>query len=312
MFRNAKELKNYILRARDGDLGHLRDFYFDDKTWSVRYLAVETGTWLPSRKVIISPEAIRDARWDEQIFPVALTKEQVRNSPPIDSIKPVSRQYEQLLREYYRWPAYWGAAGIPATIPPTPPPEPEPHTEANPHLFRANAVIGYRLRSAKGEIGPIVDLIIDDLAWKIRFLIVDTGTWLNGRQVLLSTEGIREIEWKEEKIVIDVDRDAVKNSPPYDPDHKTTPEYATQLRLHYERSTTVQSWKKPVLNSVFDRGVKTGPLVDSRKPATQVNLWIGLSVLLFFLVTGIAVFSIWNAHKHERAAPAPRATQDSP
>jgi hypothetical protein len=168
MFRNAKELKNYILRARDGDLGHLRDFYFDDKSWSVRYLAVETGTWLPSQKVLISPEAIHDALWDEQIFPVALTKEQVRNSPPIDSVKPVSRQYEQLLREYYGWPAYWGVPGVPATIPPIPMPRPHSSTEVNPHLFRANAVIGYRLLSNNGEIGHIVDLIVDDVAFHRR------------------------------------------------------------------------------------------------------------------------------------------------
>jgi uncharacterized protein YrrD len=312
MFRNAKELKNYILRARDGDLGHLRDFYFDDQSWSVRYLAVETGTWLPSRKVLISPEAIRDALWDEQIFPVALTKEQVRHSPPIDSIKPVSRQYERLLREYYGWPAYWGVPVIPATIPPIPRSTPQSSPDANPHLFRANGVIGYRLRSSNGEIGHIVDLMIDDIAWKIRFLIVDAGTWLNGRQVLLATEKIRGIDWKAEQIVVDVDQNAVKNSPPYDPARNTTPEHVSQLQLHYERSAAVKDWWKPVKSSGFDQGAKTEPLVNPRKQTTQVNLWIGLSVLVFLLVAGIAVFSLWNAHQHEHSAPAPHPTQNSP
>jgi hypothetical protein len=195
---------------------------------------------------------------------------------------------------------------------PAPPPLPPPHAEANPHLFRANAVIGYRLRSNNGEIGHIVDLIIDDTAWKIRFLIVDAGTWLNGRQVLLSTEGITEIDWKEERIGVDVDRDAVKNSPPYDPARKTTPEYATQLRRHYERSGAVKNWKKPALNSGFDQGAQTEPLVNPRKQTTQVNLGVVLSVLLFLLGAGIAVFSLWNAHKHERPAPAPAIIQHSP
>jgi hypothetical protein len=100
MLRNAKDLKNYTLRAHDGDIGRVRDFYFDGLGWGMRYLVVETGEWLGSRQVLISPEAVSAPRWDEEVFCVNLTKEQVKRSPPTDTMRPVFRHQEILLRDY--------------------------------------------------------------------------------------------------------------------------------------------------------------------------------------------------------------------
>jgi hypothetical protein len=60
----------------------------------IRYLVVETGKWLSHRSVLISPRAISQPDWSEKIFPAAITQEQVKNSPSIDTHKPVSRQHE--------------------------------------------------------------------------------------------------------------------------------------------------------------------------------------------------------------------------
>jgi hypothetical protein len=112
MLRSMKDLENYAIRATDGIIGHVKDFYFDDGTWVVRYLVVETGSWLSSRKVLISPMAIGHPEWTGRVLPVSITKEQVKNSPDIDTDRPVSRQHERQYLEYYGYPFYWGGAGL--------------------------------------------------------------------------------------------------------------------------------------------------------------------------------------------------------
>jgi len=108
MLRSMKDLEDYALGATDGTIGHVKDFYFDDEAWVIRYLVVETGRWLSSRKVLISPIAIGNPNWVDRILPVSITKEQVKNSPDIDTAKPVSRQHEILDLNYYGFPPYWG------------------------------------------------------------------------------------------------------------------------------------------------------------------------------------------------------------
>lgn len=71
--------------------------FFDDRTWAIRYLVVDMSAWLPGRREIISPIALRQPDWEGQFFPVKLTTEQMWNSPDIDMDKPVSRQQELLL-----------------------------------------------------------------------------------------------------------------------------------------------------------------------------------------------------------------------
>jgi len=112
MLRSMDDLKDYTIHATDGNIGHVKDFYFDDETWAIRYLIVDTGSWLSNRKVLISPIAIRIPNWRDRVLPVSITKEQVRNSPDIDTDKPVSRQHEVEFQEHYNYPSYWGGAGL--------------------------------------------------------------------------------------------------------------------------------------------------------------------------------------------------------
>ncbi len=112
MLRSTKDLQGYAIHATDGTIGHLKDFYFDDEMWIVRYLVVDTGKCLEGRKVLISPIAIGQPNWEENVLPVTLTKEQVKNSPDIDTDKPVSRQHEIHYFGYYGYPFYWGGTGL--------------------------------------------------------------------------------------------------------------------------------------------------------------------------------------------------------
>ena len=112
MLRSVKKLYGDKLGASDGEIGHVKDFYFDDQNWVVRYLVVDTGSWLSGRKVLISPHAFGRLHQAGKLLQVNLTRKQIEDSPSIESHKPVSRQYEEEYHRYYGWPYYWQGEGL--------------------------------------------------------------------------------------------------------------------------------------------------------------------------------------------------------
>jgi len=93
MLNKIKILKGYKLDSLDGEIGKVKEFYFDYKYWTIRYLVADTGNWLSDRLVLISPNALLAVNREEQNIAVNLTKKQIEDSPPLESDKPVSRQY---------------------------------------------------------------------------------------------------------------------------------------------------------------------------------------------------------------------------
>lgn len=241
MLRTTRDLMHCTLRARDGDIGAVRDLYFDEIGWTVRYLVVSTGAWLSSRKVLISPEAVRAPDWTERQLPVDLTIEQIRTSPSVDTDRPVSRQHEAQMREHYRWPPYWGDGAVFAgtTLSAAGPVPVRVAVEApragDPHLFSVNAVAGHHLAAADGEIGHVEDFLVDENDWAIRYVVIATRNWLPGRRVLVAPRWIDRIDWPERKMTTDLSRDAIRQSPPYDADRPIDPDYLGRLHTHYGR-----------------------------------------------------------------------------
>lgn len=232
MKRSVKSLEGYSLKETDGEIGEVDEFYFDDVSWTIRYLVVKTGNWLSGRKVLISPKALLQPDWENKEFPVNLTKQQIKDSPDIDTDKPVSRQHEEELSFYYTWDNYWGdeahGAGIfgamPSQLYESEISEPENiasnsagnQDNYDPHLQSTNAVKGYGIHATDGEIGKVVDYILDDSNWKIDYLVVDTGNWLNSKKVLLPTSWINQVKWDNEIVIVNVTTDQVENSPAFD------------------------------------------------------------------------------------------------
>lgn len=255
MIDSVKQMEGRALRARDGTIGKVKDLYFDDSHWHVRYLVVTTGSWLNERRVLIAPESLHPMDRMAQEFPVNLTMDQVRNSPGIESDRPVSRQREIELRGYYGWPPYWGAvydAGGVAmpVIPPLPPPTAEPGQAAerpagDPHLRSVNEVAGYGIEATDGMIGHVEDFLVDDTAWRIRYLVIDTRNWLPGRKVLVSPEWIRRVSWTEHRVHVDLSREAVKSSPAYEGSVDWNTEYAGRLHDYYRRPR-YSDWDKDI------------------------------------------------------------------
>jgi len=237
-------LRRMSIGATDGEIGHIRDAYFDDHEWTLRYLVVNPGSWLTGRWVLISPWAIRDVNWQAQRVNVALTREQVRNSPDIDSDKPVSRQYETEYSDYYGYPYYWMG---PFAWGPLPFPNEEgvtadlaqkavrrDTTRADPNLRSASEVDHYHIEAVEGSIGHVDDFIFDDATWALRYFVVDTRNWLPGRHVLISTDWVDRVSWEERKAYVALTRDEVRNSPEYDAASFTEAEEDT-LHRHYGR-----------------------------------------------------------------------------
>jgi uncharacterized protein YrrD len=234
-------LKGNSPRALDGDIGSIRDLFFEDSGWEVRYLVVDTGNWLPGRKVLLSPSALRDPDWASGTLPVNLTQEQIKNSPNIDTDKPVSLQMQEELSSYYGWPAlptypYWPIGG--AYVPPPAPnmatfPIPTEPPPGEPQLRSCREIIGYSIEGRDGEIGEVDDLIINTTDWRISLIVVDTGTWLTGRKVLLSPTEVTKISWSNNSLLVNLIREQIQGSPEYDSETLVDAEYEKRLVEYY-------------------------------------------------------------------------------
>lgn len=248
MKKNLKSLVGFDLKETNGDIGKIEEFYFDDLTWKIRYLIIKTGNWFTGKKVLISPKSLQKPDMKEEEFSVNLTKEQIKNSPDIDTQKPVSRQEEEQLYDYYGWGPYWGddpdehGAGIFGAMPSelyyNDAEESNPkiliqEDDQDSHLRSTSAVTGYKIQATDGEIGEVEDYIIDDTSWTIKFLIVETGSWLDSRKILLSTQWIKKVNWDDSLIEVDVTKARVKNSPEFDINMVLDESYERSLYDYY-------------------------------------------------------------------------------
>jgi uncharacterized protein YrrD len=242
MLHSVKELEGCKVGASDGELGTVKDVYFDDQRWVIRYMVVETGGWLSSRKVLISPNSVRSVAWANEILNVDLSRQQVRDSPGIDTDKPVARQHEIEHYNYYGYPYYWEGANLwGESIYPLPwvgaSPDPalgfaKPFDDVaarerqarldrqlesgDSHLRSSNEVIGYEIMATDGPIGSVENFVFDDESWAIRHLVVDTRKWLPGRHVLLSPESMERVSWPDHEVFVSMTRQAIETSPDYD------------------------------------------------------------------------------------------------
>lgn len=217
MLRSLDTLLGYHVKATDGDIGRVWNFFFDDQSWVIRYLVVETGGWLSRTRVLIVPSALGQPEWEGRAFPVSLTQDQVRNSPGIDTDKPVSRQQEIQLHRHYAWPMYWSMDGGVAVLPSRPELETE-ITEGDPHLRSFREVTGYHLAASAGQWGYIEDFLADDHTWRIHQLVVTSPEWTGKRRrVLVPAEQITDVSWAHRFVRVRLSKEQIEQSPLYDP-----------------------------------------------------------------------------------------------
>ena len=220
MNHNLKKLHGYTLAASDGDIGYVKDFLFDDHSWGVRYLVVDTGSWLTGQLVLISPHAVGSIDDDEKSITVRLSKNQIEMSPSIDSAKPVTRQFETDYYTYYGYPPYWsggglwGMVGTPALVP-----VPEQFEDrmdfVHPNdsdLRSAKAVTDFHIEALDGPLGHVADFMVDDRSWAINEIIVEAGHWYSGKEVLISPQEVDRINYEESKVFVRVSKEDIRKT----------------------------------------------------------------------------------------------------
>jgi len=275
MLYRTKTLHGYKLNSLDGELGDVIEFYFDDKHWTIRYLVVDTGNWLTDRQVLISPYAFVNVNKRNKNISINLTKQQIENSPPLDSKKPVSRQFENSYYSYYGWPMYYSGSNVWGL---------SPYIDRNnekflesteeqelwdPNLRSTKDVIDHHIQAKDGEIGHVEDFVIDDETWAIRYMIVNVHNWLPGKKVLISTHWIDDINWNELKVVINLSREAIKNSPACTDEVFLTRDYETKLHDHYNLQgywvDEVESPEKPIFSANVKKVLNKNDSIDHKK-----------------------------------------------
>lgn len=251
MLRSINQLKGAAIDATDGDIGKVSDVYFDDEQWVVRYLVVKTGSWLFSRKVLLTPESLVAANTGSDVLATDLRREQVENSPEINTERPVSRQHEEMLLAYYGYPNYW-AGDITGGLGMAPGRvdgyltrlinhEVEQRHDRNDdeHLRSCREVEGYHIDASDGEIGHVEDILVDE-NWAVRYLVVNTRNWWFGHSVLIAPQWISHLAWASATVSVDLTRETIRQAPEYDTARPPDAEFEQRLEAYYRQHGTRQ------------------------------------------------------------------------
>jgi len=245
MLISTEAVKGCALENGEGRVGTVHDLFFSDESWAVRYIVVSTGNWLSERRVWLPPSVVEQRDWPNQRLWVALTQQQIKDSPEVDTDRPVSRQKQMELDNYSAWyPVPWTPVGV--VVPPStgstsaaaPPPEGDQDTEGDSHLRSVNEVTGYNIEAIDGEIGHVEELILDDREetrgpWELRYLVIDTRNWLPGRKVLVAPIWAQSISWEQRKVCVGLTREQIKGSPDFQPDVPINRRYEEILYDYY-------------------------------------------------------------------------------
>jgi hypothetical protein len=240
------------IQATDGSIGSVSDLLFDDSEWTIRWAVVDTGTWLPGRKVLLPSSVL--GRIENEAISVGLTRRQVHDSPDTSHDQPISRQMEANLYGYYGWSPYWypDVAAYPGYLPPLSGPVPpvsgawpgEAHpsparmaqqNRGDPSLRSVREVSGYYVQAKDDSIGHVEDFLVEQDGWTIRYIIVDTRNWWPGRKVVISPRWIRDVRWNEGQVHVTLTRQEVEHSPEYDPTAAVDRDYEERLHGHYRQ-----------------------------------------------------------------------------
>lgn len=232
MLHSARNLRGFAVLGVDGEVGSVDDVYFDDERWVVRYLVVDTGSWLTGRKVLLSPFSFRQADWEGKTLVVNLTRDKIQSSPGIDAHMPVSRQQESELFRHYDYPYYWagpyawGFSVSPVLLDPATLDNRE-RTETREqvtsgedrHLRSCSEVKGYAIHATDDTLGHVEDFLVDEEDWSIQMVVVDPRDWWPNKDVLVAPEKISSVDWEDKSVTVGLSRAEVEQSPVYDPDH---------------------------------------------------------------------------------------------
>jgi hypothetical protein len=214
MLHNSQELYGHKLAATDGEIGEVKDFYFDDQSWLIRYVVAETGTWLTDRQVLLSPRAFGRLDAAAKVLHVNLSRKRIEDSPSITTHRPVSRQHEEDYHNYYGFPFYWETQPAPEQCPPGTTAKHHGHNQRDDaHLRSTKALIGYKIEASDGAIGSVSGFMVDIRTWVIRNVVVETGRWYSGKEIHIAPGQIDRVCYDESKLFVKLTLADIKRTP---------------------------------------------------------------------------------------------------
>jgi len=250
MLRSVEDLKSCRVICLDGHFGEVKHIYFDDETWGIRFIVIEATGWNDWQEVWVSPLSIGGVDFEAGVVTFNLTKRQMKESPPIDTGRPVSRLQETKLFNYYGCKPYWAARATPTHMSRFASEDsrlvleslrlrPTLHVKGsreNIHLLSGRQVGSFSVSTTDGIIGHVADVVFDDEAWVVRYMTVDTRDWWNSpREVLVSTDWVERVDSDCSTVLTSLTRDAVEHCPAYVDAIPLSRMYETQLHNFYGR-----------------------------------------------------------------------------
>jgi len=212
----TSQLKKYNILATDGEIGKVKDVYFDDDKWAIRYAIADTRKWLPGRKVPLSPSSFIAFDNTLENLQVDYDKETIRQSPEIPENEDLTRESKQRIDQYYGWAPYWPeiyGGGQMATVDlnieePQEYPIIEEQAPIEPayNLRSEEETINFRVHANDGKLGKIVDFIYDADDWKIKYIVVESSeSFLNEKYYLVLPEQLESADWLEGDLYVKED-----------------------------------------------------------------------------------------------------------
>jgi hypothetical protein len=235
MLRRGQAFNGYSIEAMDGKVGTVSDFLVDERTWKLRWLVVDTGSWLTGRKILLHPMSLEKPDLELRAFPAKLTRAQVEASPDIALDMPVSMQMDAELSGYYGWEGTgvlsYGTPGV--RMPVVARDGPAGVGSSDPHLRSMAEVTNYSIRALDGGIGHLESFLIEDEDWTIRYLVVNTSNWWHGRHVLIAPVAVKEIDWSQRYIGLGLTCYKIKGSPPWERTGMIDQDYERLMQTYY-------------------------------------------------------------------------------
>lgn len=257
MLHTLNDLEDFTVNANDGYIGKVKDFYFDDRTWIIRHLVAETGTWLKHRNVLLKPALIKSVDQETKTITVDISMYEVKNGPGFNKNLVVSPQTEIDYLSYYGYSFYRGTtevdgqdedeqqvAEIFAAI------DAVRRMNEDRHLRSCKEIINYNIEALDSEVGHLQSMLFDADRWSVQYLLVNTSNWWLGHQVLIEPQMIKDISWGDARIYVDMSRQQVQDSPIFDPDAADAHE-KDLAHLHRNHQNNVRQFeKKPTVKHI--------------------------------------------------------------
>lgn len=218
MNRSVKHLHACTVVDRDGELGPVEETYFDDEKWTIRYIMTDLEEVPERQRAAVSPVSVDDVDWKSRRIVVGLSRDQVAGSPEIDPQQPIGRRKERQLSRYYGIPIYWGGVGLwgnhvyPGLLAEESSVDEGDHGDRDNHVHSTQEAFGYKIEATDGEIGRVDDLVVEEKTWEILFLVIDTGSWLPGKKVIVDTHWIDQVNWRDGTVTVNLPRNAIRSA----------------------------------------------------------------------------------------------------